>query len=193
MFVWMYVILSDCGIRFDLALSYITGKMASTQRGRRIGDGICLIGDQTTTKKTLTFHFTPSLSLLISLQRAHQTSTRMATSSSSGCLAPTPTTRRSPYVKPPSIIPSLASTAAAVAACLSSAGPCPSLSSCLCRAGPGWPPDPPLPHAPCLCPRPWASGKAFASLLVGGGCCLSLSLCVWGSSDWGEVSGSCVC
>lgn len=36
-----------------------------------------------------------------------------------------------------------------------------------------WPAPPPR---PCLCPRPWASGKAFASLLVEG--MLSLSLCV---------------
>ena len=100
----------------------------------------------------------------------------MATSWSSGCLGPTPTSRRSPHVKPPSIVPSLVSTAAAAAACLSSAGPCPFLSSCLFRAGPGWPPDPPLPQAPCLCPRPWASGKAFASLL--GGDVASLSLCL---------------
>lgn len=76
---------------------------------------------------------------------------------------------------------------AAAAACLSSAGPCPSLSSCLCRAGPGWPPDLPLPHALCLCPCPQASGKAYASLLGGGDVVsLSLSVCVRGGSDRGR-------
>ena len=110
-------------------------------------------------------------SLFVSLQRAHQTSARTATFWSSGCLAPTPTTPGFLHVKPPSIVPSLASTAAAAAACLSSTGHCPFLSSCLCRAGPAWPLDPPLPHALCLCPRPWASGKAF---------------CVWDGSDRGR-------
>lgn len=105
------------------------------------------------------------------LQRAHQTSTRTATFWSSGLA--TPTSRRSPYVKPPSIVPNLASTAAATAACLSSAGPCPSPPSCLCRVGHSWPPDPLLPHALCL------SGKAFASLLGGRAMfSLSLSLCL---------------
>lgn len=111
------------------------------------------------------------------LQRAHQTSTRMATFWSSGFPAPTPTTQGSHHVKPPSIAPSPAFTATAAAACLSSAGPCPSLSSCLCRAGPGWPPD--LPFLLRLVPVPtpvWASGKAFASLL--GGDVVSLSLSV---------------
>lgn len=91
------------------------------------------------------------INLLLSLQRAHQTSTKMATFWSSGSLVQTPTTQGSPHVKPPSIAPSLASTAAVAAACLSSAGPCPSLSSCLYRAGPGWPPDPP---PQCLVPVP---------------------------------------
>lgn len=134
-----------------------------------------------------------SLLPLLRSQRAHQTSTRTATSWSKGSLA---TTRRASHVKRPSITPSLASTAAAAAACLSSAGPCPSLSSCLCRAGPGWPPDPPSP-APCACAH--ARERAGKALLLfwWGGCCLSLtlslSLGVWDSSDWGEVSGSCVC
>lgn len=125
-----------------------------------------------------------TLSLSPPLQRAPQTSTRTATSWSSGCLGPT-TTRRSPHVKPPSIVLSLVSTATAAAACLSSAGPCPSLSSCLCRAGPGWPPDPPPPLTPRACAQ--ACERAAKRDVA------SPSVCLRRLWLGGEVSGSCVC